>query len=52
MKKLLSIVSKLFVKRFAELHPDWLKLLLGSRALLRGHRNLKGVLTHTPTVGQ
>ena len=44
MKKLFSIVSKLSAKRFAELHSDWPKLLLGSHALVRGHRNLKFVL--------
>ena len=44
MKKLFSIVSKLSAKRFAELHSDWPKLLFGSHALVRGHRNLKCVL--------
>ena len=44
MKKLFSIVSKLSVKRFVELHSDWPKLLFGSHALVRGHRNLKCVL--------
>ena len=52
MKKLLSIVRKLSAKRFAELHSDWPKLLFGSHALVRGHRNLKCVLPHTPTVCQ
>ena len=44
MKKLFSVVSKLSAKRFAELHSDWPKLLFGSHALVRGHRNLKCVL--------
>ena len=50
MKKLFSIVSKLSAKRFAELHSDWPKLPFGSDVLFRGHRNLKCVLPHTPTV--
>ena len=37
MKKILSTVKKLPVKRFAELHSDWPKLLFGSQALVRGH---------------
>ena len=45
MKTLFSIlVSKLSAKRFAGLHSDWSKLLLGSHALVRGHRYLKCVL--------
>ena len=52
VKKLSSIVSKLSAKRFAKLHSDWPKLLLGSQALVRGHRNSKCVLHHTPMVGQ
>ena len=43
MKKLFSIVSKLSAKRFGEFHSDWPKLLFGSHALVRGHRNLKCV---------
>ena len=43
MKKLSSIVSKLSAEKFAVLHSDWPKLLLGSQALVRGHRILKCV---------
>ena len=33
MKKRFSIVSELSAKRFAELHSDWQKRLLGPRPL-------------------
>ena len=52
MKKIFSIVSKLSAKRFTGLHSDWSKLLLGSHAFVRGHRNLRCILHHTPKVGQ
>ena len=44
METLFSIVNKLFAKRIAEFHSDRPKLLFGSHALVRGHRNLKCVL--------
>ena len=44
MKNLSSIVSKLSAKGFAKLPSDWPKLVLGSRDLVRGHRNLKCIL--------
>ena len=45
-------MGKFAAKWFAGLHSDYPKLILGSQALVKGHRNLKCVLTHTPTVGQ
>ena len=48
MKKLFSIVSKMSATRFAGLiKSDCSKLLFGSEALVRGHRNLKLTLLHT-----
>ena len=33
--------SKLLAKRFVEHNSDWPKLVLGSEAFVKGHRNLK-----------
>ena len=52
MNKLLSIVIKLSAKRLAVLQSDVPKVLLVSQALVRGHRNLKCIIPHTPTVDQ
>ena len=51
-EELFSTMKKLSEKRFAKLHSDWPKLLFGSHALVRGHKNLKYLLPHTSTVGQ
>ena len=52
MKKRFIIVGKLSAKRFAEPHSDWQKLLFGPQTPVRGLRNLKCILHHTPTVCQ
>ena len=39
IKKCFSTVKKLSVERFAKLHSDLPKLLFGSKALVRGHKN-------------
>ena len=51
MNKVFSIVNKLSAKRFADHHSDWPNLL-GTKPLVRGHRNFKCILPHTPTVGK
>ena len=52
MKQLFSIESELFAKRFAELQIYKSKLPFKSKALVRGHRNSKCSLPHTPTLCQ